>query len=349
MPTRPPLNQIRSNKIITYFTEAVNTLEVLAQAFNIPSLGPIIKTSQALLVSVQTIGQNRDDCAQLMEKTCSLLYVIVSIHVKSTTGPELQTSMLNHLEKFTETLHRIYTYMEAQQGTSRIQKFFRQGEMSSLLKGCNTGLQEALEVFHVQNLDLLADTADMQNYAEDRHQEVLQLIEELSESTGSDRASSRVFSTFHNSSTSISMLPSEPKIFHGRESELSEILNLFKTDTPRIAILGPGGIGKTSLARALLHHPQITERFEQHRFFVVCDSASTKAEFVSLIAAHLQLKQGKDLNRHVIQFFVGNGSCLLILDDFETLWEPVETREEIEEFLSLLTDIPHLALIVRLH
>jgi hypothetical protein len=50
------------------------------------------------------------------------------------------------------------------------------------------------------------------------------------------------------SSTSISLLPSEPKIFHGRESELADILHLFGTGIPKIAILGAGGIGKTSLA-----------------------------------------------------------------------------------------------------
>jgi Cdc6-like AAA superfamily ATPase len=59
------------------------------------------------------------------------------------------------------------------------------------------------------------------------------------------------------------MLPPEPKIFHGRESELSDILHLFKNGTPRIAILGAGDMGKTSLAQAVLHQPEITARYAQ--------------------------------------------------------------------------------------
>jgi GTPase SAR1 family protein len=142
------------------------------------------------------------------------------------------------------------------------------------------------------------------------------------------------------------MLPSEPKIFHGRESELSDILRIFMQDTVRIAILGAGGMGKTSLARAVLHHPQITGRYGQHRFFVACGSASTKVELAAHIGTHLGLKAGKDLTRPVIHYFSNNPPCLLILDNLETLWELAGIQKEVEEFLSLLTDIQHLAVIV---
>jgi hypothetical protein len=153
-------------------------------------------------------------------------------------------------------------------------------------------------------------------------------------------------SDIYPSSNSISMLPSEPKIFHGRDSELSEILQLFSQGTPRIAILGAGGMGKTSLARAVIHHTEITERYNQHRFFVACDSAATQVELAALIGAHVGLRPGKDLTRPVIQYFSSGSNCLLILDNLETLWEPTESRANIEEFLSLLTGVDHLALVV---
>jgi Cdc6-like AAA superfamily ATPase len=140
------------------------------------------------------------------------------------------------------------------------------------------------------------------------------------------------------------MLPSESKIFHGRESELSDILHLFKTGSPRIAILGAGGMGKTSLARVLLHHSEIFTRFAQNRFFVACTSATTKLELVNLIGAHLGLKPGKDLTQAVLRHFSKNPPSLLILDELETLWEPESSCDDIEELLSLLTGVEDLAL-----
>jgi hypothetical protein len=227
----------------------------------------------------------------------------------------------------------------------------------------------------------------MEKEAEQRHKEVLDMIEALSDTPSSDRASSvhefhsseiirvinviqisGLYSGSHNrsgyahlskylsylmsdifsSSNSISMLPSEPKIFHGRNSELSDILQLFSQGTPRIAILGAGGMGKTSLARAVIHHTEITKRYNQQRFFVACDLATTKVELAALIGAHVGLKPGKDITRPVIQYFSSSSDSLLILDNLETLWEPAKSRGNIEEFLSLLTGVDHLALVVGL-
>jgi hypothetical protein len=166
--------------------------------------------------------------------------------------------------------------------------------------------------------------------------------------TGQQFSMIAVLSDIYSSSNSISMLPSEPKIFYGQDSELSDVLQLFSQGTPKIAILVAGGMGKTSLARVIIHHPEITERYNQHRFFVACDSAATQVELAALIGAHVGLKPGRDITGPVIQYFSSSSDSLLILDNLETLWEPVESRGKIEEFLSLLTGVDPLALVVGL-
>ncbi|KAJ7480879.1 P-loop containing nucleoside triphosphate hydrolase protein, partial [Mycena latifolia] len=141
-------------------------------------------------------------------------------------------------------------------------------------------------------------------------------------------------------------LPAKPKIFHGRESELHEILQIFSNkEAPRVAILGTGGIGKTSLAKAVLHHPGISANYET-KVFVACDSATTSIELAALVGSNIGLKPARDLTKTVVQHFAHGPPCLLVLDNLETSWEPSESRGGVEEFVSLLSEVSHLALIV---
>ncbi|KAJ6452124.1 P-loop containing nucleoside triphosphate hydrolase protein, partial [Mycena sanguinolenta] len=141
-------------------------------------------------------------------------------------------------------------------------------------------------------------------------------------------------------------LPSKPKIFYGRETELADIMKmLLNQQSIRIAILGAGGMGKTSLARAVLHHPDTLTRFE-NRFFVSAEPATTGVELAALIGLHIGLNPGQDLTKPVVQYFAKNLSCLLILDNLETVWERIQSRRAVEERLSLLTDVEHLGLII---
>ncbi|KAJ6537415.1 P-loop containing nucleoside triphosphate hydrolase protein [Mycena vulgaris] len=141
------------------------------------------------------------------------------------------------------------------------------------------------------------------------------------------------------------MLPGKPKIFHGRDSELYAIVESLSQQSSRIAILGAGGMGKTSLAKAVLHHPEIATRYQNH-FFVATDSAMSVVELAAHIGTHIGLNPAKDLRKAVLQHFHQTQGCLLILDNLETSWEPMQSRGSIEEYLSQLTDIQHLGLII---
>ncbi|KAJ7242420.1 P-loop containing nucleoside triphosphate hydrolase protein, partial [Mycena rebaudengoi] len=141
------------------------------------------------------------------------------------------------------------------------------------------------------------------------------------------------------------MLPPSPKIFHGRDSELNTVVTILLQDSARIAILGTGGMGKTTLALAAMHNAQVESKYSQ-RYFVSCQSTPTCAELASVIADHLSLEKRPNLLRPVIRYFTHAPPSLLVLDNFETPWEPNSSRSEVEEFLSLLTDIPQLALAI---
>ncbi|KAJ7715966.1 P-loop containing nucleoside triphosphate hydrolase protein [Mycena metata] len=342
---QPTATQARLNNISECVAITANTFDVLVDTLKISGLEAISNTIQSLLKVVQTIKQDKNECAELMEQTHKLLNAIITVYIKSDTGAELPPTTLTQIVKFTETLYKIHTFVEAQQSGSKVRKFFRQGELAALLKDCKAGLQQGFDFFNIKTVSIMIDARKMQDQAQLRHQEILDMIETLS---GSDSASSisNVYSGSYASSASISMLPAEPKIFHGRGSELADILKLFRQGTPRIAILGAGGMGKTSLARTVVHHEEVITKYHGNRFFVICDTASSKPELAGLIGAHLGMKPGEDLTQAVLQHFSSSPPSLLILDNLETVWEPTKSRKDIEEFLSLLTDINSLALMI---
>ncbi|KAJ7147004.1 hypothetical protein C8R44DRAFT_724694 [Mycena epipterygia] len=219
--------------------------------------------------------------------------------------------------------------------------------MNTLLKDCRAGLKQALEVFKVDTgITILNNISHIQKKNQIMHQELLGLISNFSDESISDRSSSmyKSFMSSQNSSKSLSLLPAQPKIFNGRDSELEDVIKSLTQESACIAILGAGGMGKTSLAKAAVHS-EIAAKYEQ-RLFTAADSATSSIELAALIGTHLGLKPGKDLTHAVVQYFSGAASCLLVLDNLETPWEPLQSRGEVEEFLSLLSEIPHLALIV---
>ncbi|KAJ6486261.1 hypothetical protein DFH09DRAFT_1291617 [Mycena vulgaris] len=329
MPQQPANAEVRMNNVIACLTPAVTILKDISDAFETPFIQAIGNTTLSLIASMQSVKNNKDECVRLIENVHQVLDGIINLNVKSNPPGSLAPATLCHVRKFMESLHKIHMFVEGQQEGNKIRQFLRQSEMKTLLNQCRTGLQEACEVFQVdRSATIFGNIREMQKKSEAMHKELLELISTMSDGTISDMSSSLT-----------------QQIFHGRGSELHDIVETLGKESPRIAILGAGGMGKTSLARAALHHPNIAAKYE-HRFFVVTESATTSIELAGIIGSHLGLKSSKDITKAVLGTLCNRNPCLLILDNLETVWEPMESRSGVEQLLSRLSEIPHLALII---
>ncbi|KAJ7217517.1 hypothetical protein C8J57DRAFT_1149491, partial [Mycena rebaudengoi] len=106
-------------------------------------------------------------------------------------------------------------------------------------------------------------------------------------------------------------------------------------------------MGKTSLATAALHHQQVEAKYS-HQYFVPCHSSPTCTELAVTIADHIGLEKGSNMPKRVAHYFANAPPSLLVLDNLETCWESLASRSKVEEFLSLLTDVLHLGVMITL-
>ncbi|KAF7328371.1 hypothetical protein MVEN_02552700 [Mycena venus] len=259
MPRPPTVTETRLKNIIASLKPGIKLINELHDAFESPFLPAVSSITVSLMTLLENIKKNKEETIQLMENIHAVLYAIIDLHLRSEPAGNIPPVMLYHMGHFTETLQKIHTFVESQQQGNKITQFFRRHiEMNTLLKGCQDGLQQAMEVFKIESsATVLTNIVEVQKKAENMHNQLLKLISSLSDETSTDKDFSiyRTLNSSQMSSRSFSMLPPRPKIFHGRNSEVNHIVNIFNQESPRIAILGAGGMGKTCLARAVLHHP----------------------------------------------------------------------------------------------
>jgi GTPase SAR1 family protein len=123
------------------------------------------------------------------------------------------------------------------------------------------------------------------------------------------------------------------------------VVNVLLQNSAHIAILGTGGMGKTSLATTTVHNPQVEAKYS-HRYFVPCHSSPTCTELAATIATHIGLEKGSQMAKKIAHHFSHAPPSLVVLDNLETPWEPLPSHSEVEELLSLLTDVLQLGLMV---
>ncbi|KAJ7278041.1 hypothetical protein C8J57DRAFT_1579875, partial [Mycena rebaudengoi] len=258
-------------------------------------------------------------------------------------------ALLYDIAKFAETLQKIFTFLKAQQKMGKIKQLLKQPDSSRKLETCKQELNEAIGMFRVKAWgSTLSQIGHVKKDAKQQHDELMALLNAHLDLSSSDRSSViGTLSSSRKSSGSFSLLPASPKIFHGRGSELKDVVNVLLQNSAHVAILGAGGMGKTSLATAALHNPQVEAKY-LHKYFVPCHSSPTCTELAAAIADHIGLEKGSNMAQKIAHYFAYAPPSLLVLDNLETPWEPLSSRSDVEEFLSLVTDVPHLGLMITL-
>ncbi|KAF7354551.1 ATPase-AAA-core domain-containing protein [Mycena sanguinolenta] len=144
------VTEILVDDIVASVNAVVPLLGELHDSLCPPFVQAISNTAVSLVHALQNVKRNKEQCCQLTENIHGIIYAILNLHLQSEPPGCVSPAIMDHIGQFKETLHKILTFVQAQQDNSKLKHFFQQSQMSALLKDCRSGLQLALDNFAVR-------------------------------------------------------------------------------------------------------------------------------------------------------------------------------------------------------
>ncbi|EJU02750.1 hypothetical protein DACRYDRAFT_115742 [Dacryopinax primogenitus] len=194
-------------------------------------------------------------------------------------GPTADSSTVRLTESLTKAANEVESFVQVVEGQDYSTKFL-------------TAAPETMAKLH-KNLDsIVAQFA---------------LVHSLSLAAKLDqmRAEEGVVRTKQNQIPALTVtadIPPKPVNFYGRDDMLNSIISLLLgNQSCRIPILGPAGIGKTSLAAAIINDEQIKTKYGQLICFVSCEGVASAEGILQALSACLRLTNESNARRAVLE------------------------------------------------
>jgi len=140
------------------------------------------------------------------------------------------------------------------------------------------------------------------------------------------------------------------EIFHGRDEYVEDAVTtiLDNPEGTRLAILGPGGIGKTSVSLAIIHDQRIAKWFKKAYHWIPCEQANSIPFLVLLIARSLDIKFISNDPMNDIKLFLRRypQPRILIFDNLETPMDTEGLKKEVEKLIQAIASYPKVSIII---
>ncbi|KAF7978282.1 hypothetical protein HWV62_1132 [Athelia sp. TMB] len=295
---------------------------------NVPGLQAVGDIGCKIIDLAQKIKDNEGHCRSLINYIGKLVDVIQrvlvardGVHIKNPDADGELESDIRRLKQSFEQVHEILTELSSRNWANKL--LGAAGTADSLIQ-CKEIIAQEIETFKISSFLSLRAGLDS-------------LI------TGQSSLTLKIDGLLPNESRE------PPKLFYGRDELVKELAELCSgSEQQNIAILGAGGLGKTSTALHVLHHADVIKKYDEHRFFVACDGVTTVDALALRILQIMQApapanKNPVDALRSALSV---SSQTLLLLDNFESIWDAHRDHAAIRGLLETISSVTATTLMI---
>ncbi|KZV88622.1 hypothetical protein EXIGLDRAFT_772519 [Exidia glandulosa HHB12029] len=313
-------NEISTSRVIDQvFKTALQTMTNMTDGLPFPYKA-VAQTVLQFHEHIESYRQIDDSVGALMSKIDDFVKIVAKPGGrKINSGQETAEA----IETFFRAVQSIIVRLEILKATRRVKRFAAPGAVNAALAEADATLDHAQTVF---NTTLLVN---MDN-----------AVQELRDAQIVGKGNVNYSSE----------LPASPRILHGRDEEVRSLVD-FAIDHSRpirLAIMGAGGLGKTTVAKAVVQHVNVAQSFRDRRFFVTAEAAAGIDDLVTGMLTTFRLAATSDPLASLLQHFRSHDRTLLVLDNLETIWNSANAKQRsaTEDVLSKLDRVRSLTLII---
>ncbi|KAG5653957.1 hypothetical protein H0H81_009074 [Sphagnurus paluster] len=335
-------------------TEFFEVLETVADNITVLGVPNTVKIAKKVIQACEKSPTGLKHIEQLTRRIQGLITVLVG---------ELKDKKLGEIkEKQKEEIHDLekdMTYIQQKLDKLVSQNAFFTMILKTLnqnkVRKCMARLNNSLESFNlVREIDDSTRLGELQKQivAFDKTQNKLRDIRVIMDQVAS-KLNKYPPSAPSSGPVVLNGVMPNTRILHGRETIVDELVAVSTRTSPRarVCIMGPGGMGKTATALAVMAHADMKKSFPDHsRVWVPCANATSIYLFLDRLCLSLGITgcSGNPL-KDIIAVLTGlSQPLILLLDNFETPWniDEAQTSSQVKEILCDIAKIPHVVLLV---
>ncbi|GLB41368.1 hypothetical protein LshimejAT787_0905830 [Lyophyllum shimeji] len=295
------------DRTVSALNNAIDTIGIARDLVPLPLAKGALSSVSSILGLVKTTVVNQDDFAKIVAQ-CLKISLIICRATSSTPESDLSPAMQGAL-----SLDGISDVVKQRAKKSLGSQFLRATINKEMIVGWQRDLDRFLAVFNTE-LNIAANL---------KVDELLAAFEEFKGNVNTQRGQAIP-----------DTLPSKPAIFFGRDDLVRNAVRHLVANN-HVALIGPGGNGKTSIARAVVNDDAISEKFSGRRYFVRYDDMDNSqinlATFLNRIARALGISSSTANTHGLISKALSSSDSLLVLDNAETFLDAKEDSGRIME------------------